>query len=115
MDLARLLFGLLPDRFRRRRSDRRLRLPDDEQNIVDVFRIYFGMLNIAESRGQPRLEFQTPGEYRAALRRVLPDRLVDMATAAFDRACYGRLPSTTEEIVEMRRMLEEAEKEKPRA
>ena len=112
MDLARLLFGLLPDRFRRRKQDKRLRLPDDEQNIVDVFRIYFGMLSIAESRGQPRLEFQTPGEYRRALLRVMPDRLVDMATAAFDRACYGRLPSTTEEIAEMRRMLEEAEKDK---
>ena len=112
MDLARLLFGLLPDRFRRRRTQRRLQLPDDERNIVDVFRIYFGMLNIAESRGQPRLDFQTPGEYRTALRRVLPDRLVDMATAAFDRACYGRLPSTTEEIAEMRQMLEEAGREK---
>ena len=50
MDLARLLFGLLQQRFRRRRTDTSLRLPDDEQNIVDVFRIYFGMLTIAESR-----------------------------------------------------------------
>ena len=109
MDLARLLFGLLPNRFRRRKRDRRLRLPDDERNIVDVFRIYFGMLSIAASRGQPRLDFQTPGEYRTALRRVMPDRLVDMATAAFDRACYGRLPATSEEITEMRRMLEESD------
>ena len=109
MDLARLLFGLLPNRFRRRKAETRLRLPDDERNIVDVFRIYFGMLNIAASRGQPRLDFQTPGEYRTALRRVLPDRLVDMATTAFDRACYGRQPATTEEIAEMRRMLEEAD------
>ena len=112
LDLARLLFGLLPDRFRRRKTKRGLRLPDDERNIVDVFRIYFGMLDIAAARGQPRMEFQTPGEYRVALRRALPGRLVDMATTAFDRACYGRLPSSTEEIAEMRQMLERADKEK---
>lgn len=107
-DLARLLFGLLPDRFRRRKVDSHLRLPDDEQNIVDVFRIYFGMLTVAESRGERRPSSQTPGEHRSALRRVFPDRLVDMATAAFNRACYGRRATTREQIDEMQQLLEQA-------
>ena len=111
-DLARLLFGLLPERFRRRRVDSSLRLPEDDKNIVDVFRIYFGMLTIAESRGEPRRTFQTPSENQAMLSRVLPARLVEMATAAFNRACYGRQPATTEQIVEMQQLLEQADNEK---
>ena len=106
MDLARLLFGLLPERFRRRRVDSILRLPEDEPNIVDVFRIYFGMLTIAESRGEPRRLSQTPSEHRSALGRVFPERFVEMATAAFNRACYGRRPATREQIDEMQQLLE---------
>ncbi len=108
MDMARLLFGLLPERFRRRRVDSRLRLPEDEQNIVDVFRIYFGMLTVAESRGERRGEAQTPSEHQATLSRVLPERLVQMATAAFNRACYGRRPATREQITEMQQLLEQS-------
>ena len=108
MDLARLLFGLLPDRFRRRRTDTSLRLPDDDQNIVDVFRIYFGMLAVAESRGEHRRVSDTAGEHRSALARVFPERLVNMATSAFDRACYGRRAATREQIDEMQQLLEQA-------
>jgi hypothetical protein len=35
-----------------------------------------------------------------------------MATAAFNRACYGRQPATTEQIVEMQQLLEQADNEK---
>ncbi len=108
MDLARLLFGLLPQRFRRRRTDASLRLPDDEQSIVDVFRIYFGMLTVAESRGEHRRVSDTTGEHRSALVRVFPERLVDMATSAFNRACYGRQAATREQIDEMQQLLEQA-------
>ena len=108
MDLARLLFGLLPERFRRRRTDTSLRLPDDDQNIVDVFRVYFGMLTVAESRGEHRRVSDTPGEHRSALARVFPERLVDMATSAFNRACYGRYAATREQIDEMQQLLEQS-------
>ena len=110
MDLARLLFGLLPERFRRRRADASLRLPDDDQNIVEVFRIYFGMLSAAESKGMPRRGYQTPDEYRATLDRVFPRQLVRTVTAAFNRACYGRRPASEERIAEMREMLEQSPK-----
>ena len=109
MDMARLLYSLLPERFRRRKVDTRLRLPVDEADIVDVFRVYFGMLNAAESHGLPRRDEQTPTEYQSTLEAVFPQRLVRMATAAFNRACYGRRPSSREEVAEMREMLEGSE------
>ncbi len=107
LDMARLLFNLLPERFRRRRRMAGLRLPDDEQNIVDVFRIYFGMLNVAEERGFRRGSNQTPNEHRSALARVFPGRIARMATDAFNRACYGRRPASREHIEEMREVLEQ--------
>ena len=106
LDMARLLFNLLPERFRRRRGAAGLRLPDDERGIVDVFRIYFGMLSVAGERGFLRPSNQTPNEYRSALARVFPDRIAGMATAAFNRACYGRRPASREQIEEMREVLE---------
>ena len=106
LDMARLLFGLLPERFRRRRSATGLRLPDDERDIVDVFRIYFGMLSVAAEKGFHRPSNQTPNEYRSALARVFPERIARMATTAFNRACYGRRPASRGQIDEMREVLE---------
>ncbi len=108
VDMARLLFNLLPERFRRRRGETGLRLPDDERDIVDVFRIYFGMLNIAEARGFRRGGSQTPSEYRPMLDRVFPNRIARMATDAFNRACYGRRPASRSQIEEMKETLEQA-------
>ena len=112
LDMARLLFNLLPERFRRRKGEAGLRLPDDEQDIVDVFRIYFGMLNIAETQGFRRAGNQTPSEYRSTLDRVFPRRLVQMATDAFNRACYGRRPASRAQIDEMRETLEQVDSSK---
>ena len=107
LDMARLLFDLLPERFRRRRRTAGLRLPDDEQNIVDVFRIYFGMLSVAEERGFRRPSNHTPNEHRSALARVFPGRIARLATDAFNRACYGRRPASRAQIDEMREVLEQ--------
>ncbi len=108
LDMARLLYNLLPDRFRRRRGERGLRLPDDEQDVVDVFRVYFGMLKVAQGEGMPRRGEQTPTEYKPTLARLFPERFVDMATSAFERACYGRRPASKEDIDEMRNNLEQS-------
>ena len=106
LDMARLLFDLLPERFRRRRGATGLRLPDDERDIVDVFRIYFGMMSVAAEKGFRRPNNQTPNEYRSALGRVFPARIAGMATEAFNRACYGRRPASRGQIEEMREVLE---------
>ena len=105
-DLANLLFNLIPDRFRRATLRRSFRLPDDEPGIVDAFRVYFGMLTLAEERGFPRPPTETPQEYQRTLEQVFPRDLVGRATAAFTRACYGHHPASPEQIEEMRTSLE---------
>ena len=107
-DLANLLFNLLPARFRRRRSGRALRVPSDDPNIADVFRIYFGMLTLAEKRGAPKPSAETPSEYQGALEGIFPAWLARAATRAFERACYGHRPTERARIEEMRAELERA-------
>lgn len=107
-DLARLLFNLLPERFRRKKAQYQAHLPDDEVEIVDVFRIYFGMLMLAEDKGHPRPTSQTPSEYQSTLEEILPQRLVRMITHAFNRACYGHRPASRAQIDEMRQGLDQA-------
>ena len=114
-DFANLLFNMLPSRFRRRNAERPLRVPSDDPNIADVFRIYFGMLMLAEQREHPRHYSETPIEFQRTLERVFPKRLVNLATRAFVRACYGHHPSTREEIDEMRSELEQASGSKGRS
>ncbi len=111
-DFANLLFNMLPSRFRRRRANRALRVPSDDPNITDVFRIYFGMLMLAEERGNPRQSSETPAEFQVTLERILPQGLVRAATRAFTRACYGHHPASREQIEEMREELERAASEK---
>ena len=105
-DFANLLFNMLPSRFRRRTANHPLQVPSDDPNITDVFRIYFGMLMLAEQRDHPRHFSETPIEFQPTLERILPQRLVQMATRAFTRACYGHHPATREQIDEMRAELE---------
>ena len=107
-DLGRLLFNLIPERFRRRKVRSSIHLPDDEVDIVDVFRIYFGMLMLAEDRGHPRPTSQTPSEYQSTLEEIFPQRLVHMVTQAFNRACYGHRPASRAQIDEMRQGLDKA-------
>ena len=105
-DFANLLFGMLPSRFRRRNPERALRLPSDNPDITDVFRIYFGLLTLAEQRGEARHHSETPAEYQPTLEGLFPRALVRSATTAFMRACYGHHPAPREQIDEMRQELE---------
>ena len=109
-DFANLLFNMLPSRFRRRSASRSLQVPSDDPNVTDVFRIYFGMLMLAEQRGNPRHSSETPFEFQQTLERMLPQGLVRAATKAFTRACYGHHPATREQIEEMRTELERVAK-----
>ena len=106
-DLARLLLNLFPSGLRRAASHRTYRLPDDESGIVDVFRIYFGMLTLAEERGHPRSPAETPAEYQRTLEDIFPNGLVQRATRAFNHACYGHRSASPEDIAEMRSTLDQ--------
>ncbi len=107
-DLAKLLYNFVPSRFRRRRAHQAYRLPDDERSIVDVFRIYFGLLTLAEKKGQRKPPQATPSEYESTLEGMFPRDLdlVRESTSAFVRACYGHHPASREQIEEMRTSLE---------
>ena len=107
-DAANLLFGLLPDWLRRRRAGG-YRLPEGPSGIVDVFRLYYRMLDLASRKGVRREPQETPGELRGRLSDVLPARLVMQVTAAFERACYGGLPSPAPAVAEMRSALQAEE------
>ena len=110
-DFANLLFNMLPSRFRRRSANRALRVPSDDPNIADVFRIYFGLLTLAEQRGHERHSSETPLEFRETLESIFPSALVRAATSAFTRACYGHHPAPRERIDEMRQELERIAKD----
>ena len=105
-DLGRLLFGLLPERFKTAKTRRTMKLPDEHPDVADVFRVYFGLLVLAEERGVPRPTGQTPTEYQKSLETLFPQRFVRMATDAFNRACYGHHPASRQQIDEMRAALE---------
>ena len=110
-DLAKLLIGLLPKRLRKSTEKAaRFRVPGGDPNVVDVFRIYFGLLVKAEELGVSRPPSATPNEYSEKLESVLPQNLVRRATAAFVRACYGHHPASPEDINEMRAELEDTSK-----
>ena len=106
-DMARLLFNLIPKRFKRAKRPQGLKLPEDEADVVEVFRVYFRLLTLAEDRGHPRPPHQTPDEYQGVLEQIFPRELVRGATAAFVRACYGHHPASRQQIEEMRASLEQ--------
>jgi hypothetical protein len=110
LDMARLLSGLLPSWLSsRKRPD--FKLPDDDADLVDVFRIYFGLLVIADDRGFPRPPNETPMEYQSTLERLVPRSLARMATAAFIKACYGHQPTPRDQIEQMRTSLDQLSSE----
>ena len=110
LDMARLLSGLLPSWFTSRDKPA-FRLPEDDADLVDVFRIYFGLLVFADERGFPRPSNETPMEYQSTLERLVPRNLARMATAAFIKACYGHLPTPRDQIDQMRLSLEQLSSE----
>ena len=109
-DLARLLYRLMPDRFKRQPAAPGLRIPEGDADVADVFRIYFGMLSLAERSGFPRPPSETPREYQDTLKGLFPQDLVHRVTSAFNRACYGHQAPPREQIDEMQLALDQLAK-----
>ena len=105
-DMAQLLLNLVPSRFKGPARRKDFALPSDEADVVDVFRVYFGLLVKAEEKGFPRPASETPSEYQHTLEKIFPMTLVRTATDAFIRACYGHQPAPRSQIDEMKAMLE---------
>ena len=102
LDAARLLLDLLPERLRRRRVRRALRPPDGDPGVVEAFKIYYSLLGVAERRGVLREEYESPLEFEVRLGPLFAPGLVEKATAAFNRACYGNLPPSETDLADLR-------------
>jgi hypothetical protein len=101
LDALKLLYGLLPSRFRRS-LDRTIALPDGEPGIVEALRIYYDILTLAEAKGVARSPSETPTEFQSKLEQIFAPKLVQMATTAFVRACYGYRASPEAHLSEIR-------------
>ena len=99
-DLRRLLSKLVPGLLKGRRA-RSPAPPEGPGGIVEVFRIYYRLLALAEKRGVTRPKHQTVAEFQPALEKTAPADLVKLATLAFERACYGHHPASPEQIDQM--------------
>ncbi len=100
-DIARLLLNLIPDTLRRG-GRKRFKLPDGPPGVVNVLRLYYEILNLAEEKGFRRRPQQTANEFQPTLEGVFPRNLARAATEAFNRACYGDHPTAEGEIAQMR-------------
>ena len=78
------------------------RLPEGPPGVVEALRLYYQMITTAEQNEVSRPDHYTPNEFRRDLRSVFPNELVEPATEAFNRAHYGDIPATNEEILQMR-------------
>ena len=105
-DVAKLLRRLLPDWLKRRRAQERLTLPDGPPGIVSAVRVYYQLLSMAEDRGTTRSPQETAIEFQRTLEALFPHDLVNMATAAFNRAFYGRHPASDVEIATLESSLQ---------
>lgn len=101
-DLGRLVTKLIPNSLMRSVRRKGLRIPDGPVGLVEVIRIYYDLLIMAEEKGSRRPSHKTPTEFRDNLERVFPQNLVGMSTSAFNRAFYGRRPASEEQIAQMR-------------
>jgi len=100
-DMVSLLSRLIPNFRNRGRQRSRFNLPDDPPGVVEVLRIYYSLLNMADRVGFSRGAHETSGEFQHTLEEIFPSDLVRTATLAFDRALYGHHPAPEKEIAGM--------------
>ena len=92
-DLAGLLRGL-----RARRTAEPAGDPNLPESILDVRRLYLGLLARSADRGVERPPGATPDEFAPALERSLASPVAARATTAFVAARYGLVPPSPDEL-----------------
>ena len=105
-DLGNLLAKLAPSWMGRSKKAHAFALPDGHSGVVDVLRIYYQMLMMAETRGFRRRPHVTASEFQETLEGLFPPDLAQMATRAFNHAFYGNHSALEERISSMRTSLE---------
>jgi hypothetical protein len=98
-DMAALLLGLLPPWLRvGSGAAPRWPIPHGEPCIVQVFVLYFQMLDAAIAHGWQFDSTRTPLENADSLSEKLDPTLVRDVTACFNLACYGEIPTGLEQL-----------------
>ena len=100
-DTRSLLYALLPRRSRKSPKER-FELPDDAPSVVEALRTYYLLLRVADARSVTRPPSETPSEFQERLQAVFPPRLVELATNAFNLACYGHREPSELHLSELR-------------
>lgn len=106
-DMSRLLSGLLPSWWNRKKS-RDWRHPD-EPGIAEVFKLYFDSLQMGVKWGMEFQPHMTPAERLPMLQAALPGAPVQEVTERFNAACYGHVPSDQQALDTLRAGMKAAE------
>ena len=98
-DAKNLLLKLLPKWIKTRKIYKTQRRINGPSGIVNPIKMYYRLLDMAETDNVVRMPDQTPSEFQRHLRKIFPDDLVRMATTAFNRAFYGTHPISDEDLL----------------
>ena len=112
-DISRIIDALIPDWLRGGNRARRWHYPSDRPGFSEVFQLYFQMLDVGANRGAVLRRDATPNERLAELKEVLPHAPVNDITERFNAACYGKYPSDSEAVAQLRERLEERPNRSP--
>ena len=94
-----MLLKLLPKWIKTRKIYKTQRRINGPSGIVNPIKMYYRLLDMAETDNVVRMPDQTPSEFQRHLRKIFPDDLVRMATTAFNRAFYGTHPISDEDLL----------------
>ena len=110
LDLAGMAWGMVPDWLKRGDRPPDFSLPKGPPGVVQALVFYYDLITLAEKWGYSRIPNETVTEFQWRLEKAFPRDLVRAATDAFNRACYGNVPSTQDQIAQMRSALKVAER-----
>ncbi len=106
-DVAKLALRLVPDVLKRPQR-KGYRVPDGPPGIVEVFRLYYDMLDTAEEHGIIRRKHDTPREFQDRLEGTFPADVVGPSTESFNLAIYADVPAERSVVQRLRQGLKDA-------
>ena len=108
VDLARMVWELLPEWLKRGRRPAGWRCPEDDPAAVPTFRLYFDMLAAGIRRGHDFDPTETPLERSPGLAVSLSGAPVREITERFNAVCFGGETADPAVLETLRRALEGA-------
>lgn len=90
-------------------------LPQGNDPLARVARLYYRLLNAATLWGFPRHSWETPLEYQQRMEHQLPREALSDATSLFNTVRFGAMPPVQEELERVEQAVEAAVQQRPRA